>query len=153
MSRKNVCLSVMLLLICWAGITIPASAQHFQQITGTLSQVAAGRAEVWGINTSQKIYRLNSSTKTFTHSAGWPALTQIAVGGGTSVQGDEVWGLNASGAIYRFNLSTKMFSAVTGVLSQIVVGEGVTDNCHPYEVWGINPLSNVYRYNYCTSCR
>ena len=151
MSRKNICLSVVLTLICGVALVVPASAQHFKRITGTLDQVAAGRAEVWGINASREIYRFNSSTKTFTHTAGWPALTQIAVGGGTSVQADDVWGVNAGGTIYRFNLSTKTFSAVTGVLSQIVVGEGVEDNCHPYEVWGINPLSHVYRYNYCTS--
>jgi hypothetical protein len=36
MSRKNVSWSVLLVLICWASLVAPASAQHFQQVKGTL---------------------------------------------------------------------------------------------------------------------
>jgi Tectonin domain len=148
MSRRSVCLSVFFALICWGAVAVPASAQHFQQVTGSLTQVAAGRAEVWGLNGSQ-IYRFNPSTQKFGKIAG--SLSQIAVGGGTLLQADEVWGVNASGGIYRFNFSSKAFVNVPGILSHIVVGEGNEDSCRPYEVWGINPVLNVYRYNYCSS--
>ncbi len=47
---------------CWAAVIVPASAQHFEQIPGSLTQVAAGRAEVWGINASQQVYRFNATT-------------------------------------------------------------------------------------------
>jgi hypothetical protein len=148
MSRKSVCLSVSLVLICWAAVVVPASAQHFQQIPGSLTQVAVGRAGVWGLNASHQVYRFIPGTKKFVKISG--SLTQIAVGGGTVLQADEVWGVNPSGAIYRFNFSTKTLVQVTGVLSQITVGEGYGDSCHPYEVWGINPNSLVYRYDYCS---
>ena len=52
-------------IICWAGIVAPASAQEFAQVTGTLAQVAAGRAEVWGLDASQKVYRYNPAGKKF----------------------------------------------------------------------------------------
>jgi hypothetical protein len=148
MSRKSVCLSVFLVLICWFAVVVPASAQHFQRITGSLTQVAAGRAEVWGLNASHQVYRFIRGTRTFVKISG--SLTQLAVGGGSLLQSDEVWGVSASGAIYRFNFSTKTLVQVTGVLSQIVVGEGDFDSCHPYEVWGINPNLLVYRYDYCS---
>jgi virginiamycin B lyase len=148
MSRKSVCLSVFLVLFCWAGVVVPASAQHFQQIPGSLTQVAAGRTEVWGLNASHQVYRFIPGTKQFVKISG--SLTQIAVGGGALLQADEVWGVNASGGIYRFTFSSMTLVQVPGVLSQIVVGEGDFDRCHPYEVWGINPNLLVYRYDYCS---
>ena len=148
MSRRSVCLSGFLLLICWAAVAVPASAQHFQRITGSLTQVAVGRTEVWGLNASNQTYRFNLSTKQFVRIP--QSLTQITVGGGTLLQADEVWGVNASGQVYRFNFSSKTLVQVPGVLSQIVVGEGDGDSCHPYEVWGINPNLLVYRYDYCS---
>jgi Tectonin domain len=162
MYHTKVRFTLCLLLICCAAVVVPASAQHFQQITGSLKRVAVGYAEVWGLNGSQ-IYRFNPGTKTFGQIPG--SFTQVAVGGGTLLQRDEVWGLDPSGHIFRFNFSTKAFAYVPGVrwgccrpglqLSQIAVGEGDeqlfgSDICHPYEVWGIDPASNMFRYNYCS---
>jgi len=48
MSRKNVSWSVLLIPICWVWLAAPASAQHFQQVKGTLAGVSAGRNEVFG---------------------------------------------------------------------------------------------------------
>jgi Tectonin domain len=148
------------MLVCLTAAAVPASAQHFKQITGTpLSQIAAGRKEVWGLYNSG-IYRFNPNTESFDQIPG--ALAQIAVGGGSLMQTDEVWGVN-NGYVYRFNFSTNAFDWVRGfeqckfcipvLFSQIVVGAGYEDNCHPYEVWGVSyfPDVNVYRYNYCTS--
>ena len=148
MSRTNVRFAFCLTLVCLTAAVVPASAQHFQQITGTpLSQIAAGRKEVWGLYNS-RVYRFNPGTKTFGQIPG--SLSQIAVGGGTLMQPDEVWGLDASGLVYRFNVSTDAFDGYPYAFSTIAVGGGYKDNCHPYEVWGING-SYVYRYNYCTS--
>lgn len=135
---------------CWAAVTVPASAQHFEQIPGSLTQVAAGRAEVWGINASQQVYRFNATTVEFVQVAG--KLKQVAVGGGSLLQTDAVWGLNAGSEIFQYNFTTKKLVQVTGELTQITVGDGDTDNCHPYEVWGINAGQEVFRFNYAPSC-
>jgi hypothetical protein len=137
-----------LLLACCAALVVPAAAQHFKQVTGTLTQVAAGRNEVFGIGTANQVYRYNAGTKAFVRIAG--SLAQVAVGGGTLSQKDEVWGVNTSGQIYHFNFGTKTFNRVTGSLAHIVVGEGKFDNCHSYEVWGIDASDNIFSYNYCT---
>src|SRR4029077_1724463 len=85
--------------LCWAATVVPASAQHFKQIPGSLAQVAAGRSEVWGLDPSNQVYRFNSATTTFARIPGTLKLTQIAVGGGTVLQTDQVWGINAAGKI------------------------------------------------------
>jgi hypothetical protein len=149
MSRKSAGLSVVFVLICWGVVVVPASAQHFQRMAGSLTQVAVGRNEVWGINASNQTYRFSPGNKQFLQIP--VSLIQVAVGGGTLLQNDEVWGINASGAIYRFNFSTKKLVQVPGVLAQIAVGEGDEEKCHRYEVWGFNPNLLVYRYNYCSS--
>lgn len=142
--RRLLCLT----LICLIVAALPASAQHFQQIPGSLTQIAVGRAEVWGLNGSS-VYRFNASTRTFDSVSG--SLTQIAVGGGSLLHRDEVWGVNASNKVFHYNFTTNTLQGVGGSLAQIAVGEGDNDNCHPYEVWGIGPGGNLWRYNYCTS--
>jgi hypothetical protein len=135
-------------------------------MTGSLTQIAAGRAEVWGLNGSQP-YRFDSSTKKFgkiSDKISGP-LAQIAVGGGSLLQPDQVWGINASGYIYQYDFGSKAFVYVAGGVqckfcvfvsfSQIAVGEGDVDftGCHPYEVWAVGGpfgASYPYRYNYCT---
>jgi len=139
----------MMLLLCLAALIVPATAQHFKQVTGftgSMASVAAGRSEVWGVNTSGQVFRL-TGTK-FVSVPG--TLSQIAVGGGTVTQKDEIWGLDSSGSVFHFNYGKKSFTQLPGFLSQIAVGEGDIDSCHPYEVWGINSNQNIFRYNYCT---
>jgi len=143
---------IMMLLLCMAALIVPAQAQHFQQVTGftgSMLQVAAGRSEVWGINTSGNVFRLVGSK--FVSVSG--ALSKIAVGGGTAFQKDDIWGLDESGNIFRFDYGTKSFTQIpptlAGSLEQIAVGVGYNDGCHPYEVWGINFKANAFRYNYC----
>src|SRR5208283_5092184 len=66
MSRTNVCFALCLyLLICSTAAVVPAAAQHFQQMNGSLSQIAAGRNEAWGLNSSGEIYRFNAKTRKF----------------------------------------------------------------------------------------
>ena len=164
MSRTNVRFVVCLLLICSAAAVVPASAQHFEQIPGSLNYISAGRSEVWGILctavycSDSNVYRFNSGTKKFVQVAGPPnGLQSIVVGGGSLLEPDEVWGIeNISYNVYRFNFAKGVFVQVPGLtLSQIAVGYGNLDKCHPYEVWGVwgpnvaNPAT--YRYNYCTS--
>jgi len=171
MSRTNVRFAFRLLLICWIAAVVPASAQHFQQMNGSLTQIAAGRNEVWGLEGSQP-FRFNSSTKNFVKISDKISgpLSQIAVGGGSLLEPDEVWGIDTGGLVYQYNFSTKAFVYVTGgieckfcfpvIFTQLAVGEGDedavaggSDGCHPYEVWALSHVlglpNNAYRYNYC----
>ena len=134
--RRSVCLSVFLVLIGWGAVAVPASAQHFQRTPGSLTQLAVGRTEVWGLNASNQTFRFNPSTKQFVKIP--QTLTQIAVGGGTLGQADEVWGINASGQIFRFNFHTQKFAPVVGVLAQIAAGGN--------GFWGVDQNGVVYRY-------
>ncbi len=161
-SRTNVRFVLCLTLICWIAAVVPAAAQHFQQIPTSLSQIAAGRNEVWGLHfPGGQIYRLipgpdGANSADFLQIAG--SLSQIAVGGGALLQPDEVWGVNGAG-VFRFNLSTNAYvqknpTGSATFFNQIAVGEGDSDSCHPYEVWGLAssvPASSglPYRYNYC----
>jgi virginiamycin B lyase len=148
MSRKNVSWSVPLVLFCWASLVAPASAQHFKQVNGTLTQVVAGRNEVFGFDSKFAVWRFNATKKSFLKIAG-ASLVKVAVGGGSVSQLDDVWGLDIDGHVFRFKYSTKTFAAQGGSLTQIVVGVGNQDNCHPYEVWGINSSDEIFRYDYC----
>ena len=161
MCRTNVRFALCLLLICSTAAVVPLSAQHLKQMPGTLTQIAAGRNEVWGLN-GATIYRFHLSTKTFVPVAG--ALSQVAVGGGTLLRPDEVWGTDGQD-LWRFNLSTNGRTLETpgtnNFFTQIVIGEGDedassggSDGCHPYEIWALSstfPASPglPYRYNYC----
>jgi hypothetical protein len=62
MPRTKIRFVLFLMLVCWLAAAVPASAQHFQEIPDRLlSQIAAGRTEVWGLYDSQ-IYRFNPGT-------------------------------------------------------------------------------------------
>ena len=113
MSRKSVCFSLVLVLICGVALVVPASAQHFQHVTGSLTQVAAGRAEIWGLN-AHLPYRFNPATKAFARVSTPTGFTQIAVGGGTPLQSDQVWALDGTGHTFQFNFGTKAFVNVPG---------------------------------------
>ena len=150
MSRKNVSLTALLVLICGAMFAVPASAQHFEQIKGTFVSVAAGRNEVFAIDTKGLPWRYNPTSQAFTKVKGTTPFSQIAIGGGTVSQLDEVWGVTGLGFVFRFNYSTKTFDQIPdAVLSQIAVGVGYEDQCHAYEVWGINSSQDVFRFDYC----
>lgn len=56
MSSINVRFRTSLMLIGWIAAVVPASAQHFKQINGSLTQIAVGRDEVWDLN-GFEIYR------------------------------------------------------------------------------------------------
>jgi hypothetical protein len=152
MLHKNVSWSIPLVLVSGALFAIPASAQHFEQVKGTLKSVAAGRNEVFGIDAKGLPWRYRAGREAFTKVSGATSLVQIAVGGGTVSQLDEVWALATGGALYHFNFSTGAFDKVSAPeFSQIAVGEGVEDNCHPYEVWGVVDGSSINRYSYCSN--
>jgi hypothetical protein len=153
MSHKNVSLKVLLLLVCGVLFSLPASAQHFQQVKGTLFSVAAGRNEVFGLGPTGLPLRYNASTKSFAKVGGATSLVQIAVGGGTLSQLDEVWAVGDNGNVYRFNFTSKTFKQIPGQgFVQVTVGEGAQDDCHPYEVWAVEGEGQLAtRYNYCAS--
>src|SRR5580698_10308456 len=147
MSRKTAWV-VLLFLVSCAGLVVPASAQHFQQVKGTLAGISAGRNEVFGFDLKSAVWRYRPGTQAFTKVPNI-SLVDIAVGGGAASQLDDVWGIDANGSVYRFNYTTNAFVQESGVLSQIVVGIGNQDNCHPYETWGINSADSIFRYDYC----
>jgi hypothetical protein len=149
MSRRTAFCTLLLLLVCWASLVVPASAQHFQQVDGPRLAIAAGRSEVFGVDDSNAAWRYHASSNSFKKIAG-ALLDRIAVGGGTDSQLDEVWGIGVSNQVLRFNYSTNTFDQIPGNLSQITVGVGYEDQCHPYEVWGINNGQQVFRYDYCS---
>jgi len=74
---------------CWAAVVVPASAQGFIEVPGLLTQVAAGRAELWGVNSAQEVYRFNAFKTKFVRVAG--KLAQVAVGGGSLQPDDATW--------------------------------------------------------------
>jgi hypothetical protein len=162
MSRTNFRFALGVTLIGWAAAVLPASAQHFQQVPGTMNYVFAGANEVWGLLCTEvfclhsDVFRFDSTTKKFAKVKAPPGLVTIAVGGGSAMQPDEVWALDSFNNVYRYNPSAKSFDEIPGILlSQIAAGYGDEDNCHPYEVWGVfGPNVNnpgTFRYNYCTS--
>ena len=147
MNRRKLLLAAS--ISCCAAVSIPASAVQFELIPGvTLTQVAVGRAEVWGVNASQQIYRFNATTSQFARVAG--SLSQVAVGGGSLLEGDAVWGINTADQVFQYNFSTQKFVQAQGELAQMTVCVGGNDSCHPYDVWGINAVGSIFRYNYCT---
>src|SRR5277367_6427426 len=103
---------VLVVLVCWAALVVPASAQHFQQITGTLASVSAGRNEVFGVDSHAVVWRLNPAKNAFAK-VKKASLVEIAVGGGTLSQLDEVWGLNAKTEVFRFDYTSKTFAQIT----------------------------------------
>jgi Tectonin domain len=113
MSLTNIRFVLCLTLICCtAAAAVPASAQHFQQIPTPLSQISAGRKEVWGLKfPGGLIYRLvpgkGVTSADFQQVGG--SLSQIAVGGGSLFQPDQVWGVNGAG-VFSFNLSTNAYT-------------------------------------------
>ena len=160
MPRTNVRFVLCLMLICWTAAVVPASAQHFQQMSGSLSQIAAGHSEVWGLKfPGGQIYRFSPSTQSFNQVPG--SLSQIAVGGGTLLVSDQVWGVNGAG-VFSFNLGTNAYTqrnppGAATFFNHIAVGKGgvwEAEGCYPYEVWGLAssvPASSglPYRYNWC----
>ena len=152
MSRKTAYPIVLLVLVCWALLVVPASAQQFQAVKGTLAGVSAGRNEVFGFDVHAAVWRFNPKTSAFTKIKG-ASLFQLAVGGGTVSQLDEVWGVEGNLNVYRFNYTTKVFDQISGAsLEQIAVGEGTQDSCHPYEVWGVNSAGHIFKIGRA-SCR
>lgn len=149
MSRKTAFCTLLLLLVCWASLIIPASAQHFQQVTGPSLFLAAGRSEVFGVDDTNAAWRYQPGSSSFKKIAG-ALLDRLAVGGGTDSQLDEVWGIGVNSQVFRFNYSTNTFDQIPGNLARITVGVGYEDQCHPYEVWGINNGQQVFRYDYCS---
>src|SRR5580698_5969623 len=102
MSRKTTCSVVLLVLVCWAALVVPASAQHFQIVKGTLAGVSAGRNEIFGFDSNAAVWRFNLKTNAFSKIK-QASLFQVSVGGGTLSQLDEVWGIAPSLDLFRFN--------------------------------------------------
>jgi tectonin-like protein len=112
----------------------------FQQVQGSLVQIASWRGDAWGIDSVHHIHRCQCHTdspdSTFQQVPG--SLAQIAVGFDV-VDCEEVWGVNDANQVYRFNQRTGRFDQVPGSLRSIAVG--------PDGVWGLNQAGEIYRFN------
>jgi hypothetical protein len=56
MSRKAISPIVFLVLVYWASLVVPASAQQFQQVKGSLLGISAGRNEIFGFDSSANVW-------------------------------------------------------------------------------------------------
>jgi len=65
MSRKNVSWDLLPVLVCWASLVLPGSAQHFEGVKGNLASVSAGRNEVFGFDVHAAVWRYHAATKSF----------------------------------------------------------------------------------------
>jgi hypothetical protein len=75
-NRTNIRFVVCLALICSTAAVIPASAQHFQLMEGSLTQIAAGSIEVWGLSEVHP-YRFNAKTQKFTKIKGAQLIQMV----------------------------------------------------------------------------
>ena len=72
----------------------PCDDSNWIKIPGGLTQIEGGDKEVWGVNSTKRIYKMNQD-----HSNGWKyipgSLDNVSQGGGW------VWGVNSSHNVYR----------------------------------------------------
>jgi len=106
--------------------------QSFGQVPGSLTQIAVGVNDVWGIiDSSNAIFRYDARTDNFNFVVAGAA--QVAAGG------DGVWAISVDDGINRFDSSPEIFVEVTGSLRSISVGSGAG-------VWGINSSNQVFTF-------
>ncbi len=127
--------SFVVLCMIWQ---IPAQAQSWTQVPGTLVQISVGGTHtngphVWGVNSAQLVYEYNDN-------GGWiqtpGSLVQIAV-----ASDDRVIGVNASQQVYYFSRGQRAWIILPG-FSATKIYAGARD-----VVWGINPTGGVERYD------
>jgi hypothetical protein len=76
MNRTNIRFLLCLALICSTAAVVPASAQHFELIKGSLIQIAAGSNEVWVLSEVYP-YRFNANTQEFTKIKGAQLIQMV----------------------------------------------------------------------------
>jgi hypothetical protein len=102
--------------------------QNWDQVSGSLTDLALGGGDMWGLNYKGDVFRFNSSTGRLDQLPG--TLTQLTVGP------NGFWGLYMN-QIYQFNNNIQNFSQLPGSLMQIQAGgDGV---------WGITSTLQVVR--------
>src|ERR1035438_9898056 len=57
--------SVLVVLVCCASLVVPSSAQHFQEVKGSLAGISAGRNEIFGFDSNAAVWRFNLKTNAF----------------------------------------------------------------------------------------
>ena len=112
------------------------STKKFVEVTGKLTQIAAGGQGVWGLNSSGDIFLWNG-TKFVAPPNGQPtAFSSVYVG----TFGIGVWALDASGDTYLYNTDTDFFDQTDGK-SLMSIGVGST------EVWGVTTSDTAWEYD------
>ena len=100
----------------------------WQQIPGRLSKISKGESGVWGVQSNDNIYRLNTDGKTWTKIAG--GLVQVS-------SGASVWGVTKADGIFKY-LGDNRWQQIGGRLTNV----DVSNNDH---VWGINRGQSIFR--------
>jgi|HubBroStandDraft_1064217.scaffolds.fasta_scaffold781949_2 hypothetical protein len=76
MNRTNIRFVLCLALICSTAAVVPASAQQLQLMEGSLTQIAAGSNEVWGLSEVHP-YRFKAKTRKFTKIKGAQPIQMV----------------------------------------------------------------------------
>jgi len=117
------------------------TSSGFVQMPGRLSQIAVGPGgrdschpyEVWGLNSSNEIFRFDYCSGQFNQQPG--SLGSIAVGGAG------VWGVNSSGQISQLNFATHTLIQIPGIPNVVELTVG------PTGTWGLDSFDQVYEFN------
>src|SRR6516162_2971111 len=122
------------LMFCTTLPTVPARAQTFADVSGSLKQISASSdgTVVYGVNSSNQVWSLSGST--WTKLAGI-SLSQVSVGSASAV-----WGVDPTGAVYHFNPATNSFQKMPGTLTEISAGSDGT-------VVGVDSSGNIQKWN------
>ena len=111
----------------------PCDDEKWKRVGGGLKQVSTDDTEVWGVNSSDYIYKKNVD-----NSNGW-----TNIGGrlkNVSASGSKIWGVNNNDNIYSCSKPCNGgWVNKPGGLSQVSA-----DNEY---VWGVNSNNNIYRTN------
>jgi virginiamycin B lyase len=136
-TRIGLSLALTALFLC----SLSASAVTCTPVTGvSLTQIAVGTTQVWGLDSGGNIYQYDHSTKVFNVISG--NLSQIAVG-----EGKTVWGINSSGEIYQYDFTTLAFVHQGGTLKLSQISAGEATSAGSVGVWGVGLTGGVHYWN------
>ena len=109
----------------------PCDDSKWRRVSGGLKQVSTDNNEVWGVNSSNRIYKKNVD-----NSNGWTRINGSLKN--VSASGDKIWGVNSSDNIYNCSKPCNgNWRWKSGKLKQV---SGDSDY-----VWGVNSNNNIYR--------
>ena len=111
----------------------PCDDEKWKRVGGGLKQVSTDDTEVWGVNSSDYIYKKNVD-----NSNGWTNIRGRLKN--VSASGSKIWGVNNNDNIYNCSKPCNGgWVNKSGRLSQV--------SADSQYVWGVNSNNNIYRTN------